>query len=136
MDLETSMRIAASGMKAQASRLRVASENLANAQSTATEPGGEAYRRKTIQFENELDRSLGAHLVEVERYGLDRSEQPQRYEPDHPAADEQGNVSYPNVNPLIELMDMREAQRSFEANLGAMRQARSMLQGLIDLLRS
>ena len=135
MDLQTSLKIAASGMTAQSARLRVASENLANAQSTATEPGGEAYRRKTIHFENSFDRALGVHLVEVDRYGTDGSEQPKRHEPDHPAADADGNVAYPNVNTLAELMDMREAQRSFEANLGAMRQARGMLQRMIDLLR-
>jgi flagellar basal-body rod protein FlgC len=135
MDLETSMRIAASGMKAQSARMRVTAENLANAQSTATVPGQDPYRRRTISFVNRLDRELGAELVEVGRRGLDRSDFPLRYEPGHPAADERGYVKLPNVNPLIELMDMREAQRSYEASLNAQAQARSMLQKTLDLLR-
>ncbi|MCB1970060.1 MAG: flagellar basal body rod protein FlgC [Geminicoccaceae bacterium] len=134
-DLETSMRIAAAGMKVQSARLRVSSENLANAQSTAIEPGGEAYRRKTIEFGNQLDRELGVELVEVAAYGVDSSEQPKEFDPDNRAADADGYVALPNVNPLTELMDMREAQRSYEANLGAMKQARSMLMKMIDILR-
>ena len=130
------MRIAAAGMKVQSARMRVTSENLANAQSTATEPGGDAYRRKTISFTNRLERALGAELVEIERYGRDASALPLRYEPTHPAADETGHVSYPNVNPLIEIMDMREAQRSYEANLSTMRQARGMLQRMLEVLRA
>lgn len=135
MDLAASLKIAAAGMKVQSARMRVTSENLANAQSTANEPGGEAYRRKTIQFEETLDRELGINLVDVKRYGIDRSDLPKRFEPAHRAADENGFVSYPNVNPILELMDMREAQRSFEANLTAMRQARGMLQRMLDVLR-
>jgi flagellar basal-body rod protein FlgC len=135
MDLETSMRIAASGMKAQSARMRVTAENLANAQSTATAPGQDPYRRRTISFVNRLARERGAELVEVGRQGVDRSDFQLRYEPGHPAADERGYVKLPNVNPLIELMDMREAQRSYEANLNAQAQARSMLQKTLDLLR-
>ena len=135
MNLETSMRIASSGMQVQSARLRVSAENLANAQSTANEPGGEAYRRKTIEFANRLDRELGVHLVEVDRYDVDRSELPKEFDPQNRAADADGYVSRPNVNPLTELMDMREAQRSYEANLGAMKQARSMLLKTIELLR-
>ncbi len=135
MDLETSMRIAAAGMQAQSARLRVTSENLANAQSTALTPGGDPYRRKTVSFANELDRATGARLVGVRRYGTDPAAFERRFEPSHPAADATGYVLYPNVNPLIELMDMREAQRSFEANLMALQQARGMLQRTLDLLR-
>lgn len=135
MDLERSMRIAASGMKAQSARLRVTAENLANAESTSRTPGGDPYRRKTISFADRLDRQLGAELVEVDRYGVDSSAFPQRYDPAHPAADEKGYVKEPNVNPLVELMDMREAQRSYEANLNAQQQARAMLQKTLDLLR-
>lgn len=135
MDLEASMRIAASGMKAQAARLRVTAENLANAQSTARVPGGDPYRRKTISFESRLDRALGVELVEVARRGVDRGEFPLRYDPGHPAADANGYVKLPNVNPLIELMDMREAQRSYEAGLNAQAQARAMLQKTLELLR-
>lgn len=135
MDLERSMRIAASGMKAQSARLRVTAENLANAESTSRTPGGDPYRRKTISFADRLDRELGAELVEVDRYGVDNTAFPLRYDPAHPAADEKGYVKEPNVNPLVELMDMREAQRSYEANLNAQQQARAMLQKTLDLLR-
>ena len=135
MDLERWMRIAASGMKAQSARLRVTAENLANAESTSRTPGGDPYRRKTISFADRLDRALGAELVEVDRYGVDNTAFPLRYDPSHPAADEKGYVKEPNVNPLVELMDMREAQRSYEANLNAQQQARAMLQKTLDLLR-
>lgn len=135
MEISKAMRVAASGMKAQSARLRVTAENLANAESTAAEPGGEPYRRKTITFAERLDRALGVRLVDVQRYGVDRSELPMRFDPGHPAADENGYVRLPNVNPMIELMDMREAQRSFEANLGALEMARAMVQRTIDLLR-
>ena len=135
MDLETSLKIAAAGMHAQSARLRVTAENLANARSTGEAPGDDPYRRKTISFTNALDRATGAELVEVRRYGQDTAPFEQRFEPSHPAANNKGYVSYPNVNPLIELMDMREAQRSFEANLTALQQARGMLQRTLDLLR-
>ena len=135
MDLSASMRIATSGMKAQSARMRVVSENLANAESTAEVAGGEGYRRKTLTFKGALDREIQAELVEVKRYDVDHSPMDRRYEPNHPAADGEGYVLYPNVNPLVELMDMREAQRSYEANLSAMQQARTMLQRLIDVLR-
>ena len=135
MNLETSLKIAAAGMHAQSARLRVTSENLANAQSTAQEPGADPYRRKTISFANALDRATGAELVQVRRYGEDRSPFEMRFEPSHPAANEAGYVKYPNVSPLVELMDMREAQRSFEANLTARQQASDMLKRTLDLLR-
>lgn len=135
MNLETSLKIAAAGMHAQQARLRVTAENLANAQSTADSPGADPYRRKTISFANMLDRASGAELVEVRRYGRDSAPFDMRFEPSHPAADDKGYVRYPNVNPLVELMDMREAQRSFEANLTAMQQAKGMLQRTLDLLR-
>lgn len=135
MDLHSSIKIAGAGMRVQSARMRVTAENLANAQATAQTPGGDAYRRKTIEFDQELDRELGINLVDIKRYGLDRSEQPQRYEPEHPAANDEGLVKYPNVNPLLELMDMREAQRSYEANMTAMRQARTMLERMIEQLR-
>ena len=135
MELETSLTVAASGMRVQASRLRVVAENLANAQATASEPGGDPYRRKTVSFASELDRATGAELVTIDRYGVDRSDFVLRYMPQHPAADENGYVKFPNVNPLVELMDMREAQRSYEANLSVLSSARNMLRQTIDLLR-
>ncbi len=135
MELENSLTVAASGMRVQASRLRVVAENLANAQATASTPGGDPYRRKTISFASELDRATGAELVTIRRYDVDRSDFTLRYLPQHPAADEKGYVKFPNVNPLVELMDMREAQRSYEANLNALATARSMLMRTLDLLR-
>ncbi len=135
MDLSKAMHISAAGMRVQGARLRVVAENLANADSTAERPGGEPYRRKTIAFENALDRELGVELVRVARYGVDPSAPPLRHDPGHPAADADGYVRTPNVEPMIELMDMREAQRSFEANLNALRLARSMIERALDLLR-
>ena len=135
MDLGTAMRIATSGMKAQSARMRVTAENLANVESTAQVPGGDPYRRKTITFAGKRDRELGAEFVAVKSYGLDRGDFELRYEPGHPAADAAGYVKYPNVNAFIELMDMREAQRSYEANLSALGVARSLQQKTIDLLR-
>ena len=133
--LVLSSKIAASGLEAQSMRMRVVSENMANAQSTGKTPGADPFARKTVSFAERLDRQLGAELVEVARYGVDNSAFPLRYDPSHPAADEKGYVKEPNVNPLVEMMDMREAQRSYEANLSAQQQARAMLQKTLDLLR-
>ena len=116
--------------------MRVVSENLANAQSTGTTPGADPYRRKTITFENELDRISGVALVKVGDIGADRSAFRVEHDPAHPAADEAGNVKLPNVNMLIEMADMREANRSYEANLQVIRQAREMVSMTIDLLRN
>ena len=122
-------------MKVQGTRLRVISENLANADSLPTGPGKSPYRRKNIQFQNVLDRELGLNLVKVKKIGVDKSEFNRRFDPSHPAADEKGYVLTPNVKTLIEVMDMREAQRSYEANLTAIRSARSMMRRTIGLLR-
>jgi len=135
MDLDSAMRFSSAGMKAQAARLRVVAENLANAESTATTAGVDAFRRKTIVFGQQRDRATGLELVTVERYGTDPSDQPQRHMPGHPAADAAGYVRYPNVNALAELMDMREAQRSYEAGMSAQMMARSMLEKTLQLLR-
>jgi flagellar basal-body rod protein FlgC len=135
MDLSAAMSFASAGMKVQSARMRVVAENLANAESTGQSPGAEAYRRKTIVFASMLDRASGLDLVDVKRYGTDPGDQPLRHMPGHPAADEAGYVRMPNVNPLIELMDMREAQRSYEANLSAQLMARSMLERTIQILR-
>ena len=134
-DLISSLKISAAGLKVQGTRLRVISENLANADSLPTGPGKSPYRRKNIQFQNVLDRELGLNLVKVKKIGVDKSEFNRRFEPAHPAADEKGYVQTPNVKTLIEVMDMREAQRSYEANLTAIRTARSMMRRTIDLLR-
>lgn len=135
MDLVKSMIIAASGLKAQSGRMRVISENIANANSTGKAPGEDPYRRKIVSFESHLDRNLNASLVKVGRPQMDRSDFTLSYQPGHPAADENGYVKMPNVNSLIESMDMREAQRSYEANLNLIEASRRMLSRTIDLLR-
>ena len=127
--------MSASGMLSQGTRLRIISENLANAQSTASEPGGQPYQRKVVTFKNELDRNLGARLVEIDRVVRDRSDFERRFDPGHPAADGDGYVLMPNVKSMVELMDMREAQRTYEANLNTMSAARTMLLRTIDMLR-
>jgi flagellar basal-body rod protein FlgC len=135
MDLMQSLMISAAGMKVQGERLRVVAENLANAESVAEQPGDDPYRRKTITFRNEMDRALGLETVQVDKVGVDRSDFRMKYDPGNPAADDKGYVKLPNVNTLIEMTDMREAQRSYEANLKAIEVARGMLQRTIDLLR-
>jgi flagellar basal-body rod protein FlgC len=135
MDLMQAMQVAAAGMKVQGARMRLVAQNLANAESTAQAPGGQPYRRQTITFESALDREQGLELVRVARTGVDGSSFPLHFEPGHPAADADGYVLMPNVNPLLEMMDLREAQRSFEANLNALTLARSMVQRTLDLLR-
>lgn len=134
-NLSASSKIAAHGMKAQATRLRVISENLANVNSTSEVPGGEPYRRKLITFRNSLDRELEANTVKVKRIYDDKSELNTRYDPAHPASDANGYVLVPNVNPLIEMMDMREAQRSYEANMNVISTSRQMMAKTLELLK-
>ncbi len=134
-DLSKSMNISAAGMKAQGTRLRIISENIANAGSTALTPNGEPYRRKLVTFGTTLNRELGTELIDVQKVSRDPSDFGLRYQPGHPAADASGYVKTANVNTLIEMTDMREAQRSYEANLRVMQAARAMLQRTIDLLR-
>ena len=135
MDLMESLMISAAGMRVQGERLRVISENIANVDSVSEVPGGDPYRRKTITFQNALDREMGIDLVKVKKVGLDASEFTRKYDPNNPAADKAGYVKLPNVNSLIEMNDMREAQRSYEANLKVIEVSRGMLQRTIDLLR-
>lgn len=135
MDLSSVMTIAAAGMRAQSARLQATAENLANAETTGLVPGGDPFRRHTVSFTERRDRGSGLDLVGVGRFGEDTAPFDLRYEPGHPAADANGYVKYPNVNPLIELVDMREAQRSYEANLNALQLARSMIGRTLDLLR-
>lgn len=134
-DILSTMRISGAGMKAQSSRLRVISQNIANADSLPQQPGQEPYRRKTVTFDNELDRAIGLDTVRVDRIKEDRSDFGKRYDPTHPAADEQGYVQTPNVNILVETMDMREAQRSYEANLNVIKASKAMLMQTIEVLR-
>lgn len=133
--LSASLHISASGLRAQSERLRVVSENLANARSTGKTGGSDPYSRKTVTFESEFDRAQQASLVKVKAVGTDKSPFVVEYEPGHPAADENGYVKMPNVNVLLELADMRETNRSYEANLKVMTQAREMVMRNIALLR-
>ena len=135
MDLDKSLNVSAAGMRSQGTRLRVIAENIANANSTAQTPGGEPYRRKLVTFENVLDHAIGVETVRVDSIVADRSSFSRRFEPGHPAADEDGYVLTPNVNSLMEMADMREAQRSYEANLKAIEAARTMIQKTVELLR-
>lgn len=135
MDLFRSMMISASGMKAQGTRMRVISENIANADSTGANPGAEPYRRKTVHFHNVLDRQLGMEVVDIKKIRHDRSSFNMKFEPGHPAANADGYVLYPNVNSLIEVADMKEAQRSYEANLNVLDVSRTMFQRTLEILR-
>ncbi|MBY0330420.1 MAG: flagellar basal body rod protein FlgC [Acetobacteraceae bacterium] len=135
MDLDRALRISSAGMQSQSARLRVVAENLANRDSTGEAPGADPYRRKTVTFGRRMDRAAGAELVQVRRVGTDAAAFPQRHDPAHPAADERGYVKTPNVNSLIEMMDMREAQRSYNANLAVLETTRGMLTRTIEALR-
>ncbi|MBA5779292.1 flagellar basal body rod protein FlgC [Stappia sp. F7233] len=136
MDFVKSLFIAASGLRAQNGRMRVIAENIANASSTGRAPGEDPYRRKIATFQSELDRSLKAEVVRLGPIEADQSDFGQRYEPGHPAADENGYVLTPNVNSLIETVDMQEAQRSYEANLNVIQTTRRMLQRTFEILRA
>lgn len=134
MELLNAMGISAAGMKAQSVRMRVISENLANSETSASTPGGDPYRRKTITFKSQLDRANGVDKVAVNRIDRDQSDFRLKFDPSHPAADETGYVKLPNVNSLIETMDMREANRSYEANLSSIELSRNMLMKTINML--
>ena len=135
-DFLRSMSIATSGLRAQAGRMRVISENIANADSTAPTPGADPYRRKVPTFSSALDRTLDARLVALGKVRTDPSAFRVKYEPGNPSADASGNVKYPNVNPLIEMTDMRDAQRSYEANLNIITATRRMIQPTLDILKA
>nr|WP_148261433.1 flagellar basal body rod protein FlgC [Afipia carboxidovorans] len=137
MDFLKSMSIATSGLRAQAGRMRVISENIANADSTAGTAGGDPYRRKVPTFVSALDRSLDAQVVSLGRIKTDTASSFRiKHEPGNPAADANGNVKYPNVNSLVEMTDMREAQRSYEANLNIISATRRMIQRTLDILKA
>jgi flagellar basal-body rod protein FlgC len=136
MDFLKSIGIAASGLRAQSGRMRVIAENIANADSTAQRPGADPYRRKIPTFRSEIDRALDAQTIAMGKVRQDGSDFRTKYEPAHPAADANGYVKYPNVNSLVEMTDMREAQRSYEANLNVIGATRRMIQRTIDLLRA
>ena len=136
MDFLKTMSIAASGLRAQAGRMRIISENIANADSTPTQAGANPYRRKVPSFVSAIDRSLDARVVALGRTGLDNSAFRLKYEPGHPAADQDGNAKLPNVNALVEITDMREAQRSYQANVNVITATRRMIQRTIDILKA
>jgi flagellar basal-body rod protein FlgC len=135
MDLLKSMMVAASGLKAQSSRMRIIAENIANADSTGKTAGADPYRRKIPTFQDRLDREIGVETVQLGRPMLDQSDFQLKYMPGHPAADSNGYVKMPNVNGLVEAMDMKEAQRSYEANLNLITASRRMISQTIDILK-
>ena len=136
-EISNALQISSMGMRAQGERIRVISENIANADTAAGLPGEEPYSRQTISFKNVMDRELGIRMLEVDSIKNDTSKPfPQKFMPDHPGANANGYVKMPNVNSLIEIMDAREAQRSYEANLGMIEQSRSMMRRTVDLLRT
>ncbi len=122
-------------MEAQSTRLRIVSENIANARTTGDTTGADPYRRKIITFGDEMDRASGISLVDVKKIGTDQGNFVEEYDPDHPAANDKGMVKYPNVNVLIEMADLREANRSYEANLQSIKQTRDLISSTIDLLK-
>lgn len=135
-ELYNAITLSTHGMKAQSTRIRVISENLANADTAAAQPSENPYTRKTITFKNVMDRTIDANTVEVSKIRDDvKRPYPVKFMPDHPGADASGYVKMPNVDALVEMMDMREAQRSYEANLGVLDQSRGMINRTIDLLR-
>ena len=135
MDLDKALRISASGMQAQTTRLRVIAENLANQDTTGGTPDAAPYRRKTVTFKDAIDQATGTAEVRVKNVGTDKTAFPQRYDPSHPAADAKGYVRTPNVNSFVEVMDMREAQRSYSANLQVMQVTRGLLTRAIEMLK-
>ena len=136
MNLDRALVVSAAGMSTQTARLRIVAENMANRDSTGVSPDQDPYRRRTITFAQQLDRRAGVQLPVVRRVGTDPGELPLRYEPSHPAANADGYVRMPNVTSLIELGDMREAQRSYNANLAVMETTRAMLMRAIEAMRA
>lgn len=133
--LQASLTIASSGLTANSARMRVASENIANARSTGSTPGADPYRRKTITFEDELDQAAGVDIVKVQDIGRDQSPFTLEHDPGNPAADEKGFVKVPNVNLILEMADMRESNQAYEANLQVVKQSRDLISMTIDLLK-
>ena len=134
-DIIKTMRISGAGMKTQGARLQVIAQNVANANSLPQAEGGQPYRRQVMTFKNAFNEALGMNTVRVDKVRPDRSEFGKRFDPNHPAADEDGYVLTPNVNMLIEMTDMREAQRSYEANLNVIKASKAMLNSTLDVLR-
>jgi flagellar basal-body rod protein FlgC len=136
MDFIKSLSVAATGLRAQMGRMRIISENIANADSVSQTPGGDPYRRRIVTFNTVLDRQLGAHVVELGPIQTDTSDFLVKHEPGNPAANAAGDVKYPNVNTLVEMTDLRDAQRSYEANLNIVTATRKMMQRTLDIIKS
>lgn len=134
-DLTDTIHISAAGMRAQSERLKVVAQNIANAESTGAKPGTDPYRRKTISFKEALDSETGLQTVKVGKIATDKSDFNKKYEPMNPNADEGGYVLYPNINPIVEMMDMREARRGYEANLSVIESSKTMVNQTLGLLR-
>jgi flagellar basal-body rod protein FlgC len=134
-DLGTSLQVSAAGMDVQVARIKIIAENLANQNTTGSSPGADAYRRRTVTFQNKLDNALGVETVSVKSVGTDKSDEPLRYDPDNPAANKDGYVKTPNVNSFIELMDMRDAEQAYSANLNVASTTKSMLTQTLNLLK-
>jgi flagellar basal-body rod protein FlgC len=135
MDFQKIMQISASAMNAQSVRLRTIAENIANADSTSTTPGGDPYRRKLVTFKNVFDKAMGVDQVKIDKVSTDQSKFEKKYDPQNPGADKDGNVLTPNVNSLIEVMDMRQAERSYQANLSVIDVTRTMASNTVNLLK-
>jgi flagellar basal-body rod protein FlgC len=134
-DLNTSLQVSAAGMDAQMARIKIIAQNLANQNTTGSSPGADAYRRKTVTFQNRLNKAIGVETVGVKSVGTDKSELPLKYDPSNPGADKNGYVKTPNVNSFVELMDMRDAEQSYSANLNVASATRTMLTRTLDLLK-
>lgn len=135
-NIAATFSIANSALRAQSQRIRVATENLANADSTGKTPGANPYTRKVVSFELAMDDATGASVVQADGEEVDTA--PYRIEniPGHPAADKNGNVKLPNVNMLVELADIREGTRSYDATVQVMKQARDLVNMTLDLLKA
>lgn len=135
-DFFATMKVSSAGMRVQSDRINVIAQNTANADTAPTKPGELPYTRKQISFKNVLDKTSGEKLVTVDKISEDKkSEYVKKYMPGHPAADADGYVQMPNVSSLIEAMDMKEASKSYQANMGIYTQTRDMMSKTIDLLR-
>ena len=135
MDLIDSVHISAAGLASQSARLKVVAQNIANAESVGTRDGKDPYRRQTITFKTALDRETGVAMVRPDKVSPDKSEFTKRYEPNNPQADKDGFVMYPNVNPVVEMIDMREARRGYEANLNVIEASKAMFSDTLNVLK-
>ncbi len=135
MDFDKGAMISAAGLRVQALRMRVIAENIANQDSVASGPGDQPYQRKVVTFKNVLNRELGVHMVMMDKVTRDDSPFGRKFDPGHPAADDDGYLTVTNVQGLIEMMDMREAARTYSANLNAITASKNMMLQLVDLLR-